>query len=147
VRYQSRQATCGAVALLNALSSLQHEVTEDQVVAASGIKDLTQGLGTKELKRAATALGYANGEIYEAREPHGWLFLLDCLHRGEPCIMAVDRDEHWVAAVGTLGKLVLVADAAHKDIIVAYDRAGMMARWHSGGRKPFYAISLARGGK
>jgi len=143
VRYQTTQATCAAAAVLNALSALEHVVSEDQVVAASGIKDTTKGMGEREIKRALTSLGYDHGEIYTASESHGWLFLRDALvFYGRPVIMAVDRDKHWVAAVGTLGERVALADGAHNDMMVYRPRASLMPRWHSGGRTGYYGIVI-----
>lgn len=140
MRYQSRQATCGAVAVLNALSALDHQVTEDQIVAASGLKDLTKGLGEREIKRALTALGYSYDEIHEAREPHAWLFLLDALRHGRPVVMVVDNDKHWVTAIGMLGPAVQIADPAHNDLVVGRTRARLMTRWGSEARKPWYGV-------
>lgn len=141
MRYQTTQATCGAAAVLNALSALEHAVTEDQVVAASGVKDPTKGLGEREIKRALTALGYGHSEIWTGDEPHGWHYLKEALvFEGRPVIMAVDRDRHWVSAVGVLGRRIAVADGAATDLVVYRPRELLMPFWSSGARKCYYGI-------
>lgn len=142
MRYQSRQATCGAVGIVNALGALDHSVTEDQVAAASGLRDLTRGLGEREIKRALTSLGYGHSEIWVAQEPHGWLFLRDELAHGHPVILVVDNDRHWVTAIGTLGKLVQVADGAHADLVSGKNREQLMKSWGSECRRPYYGIAV-----
>lgn len=144
VRYQSRQATCMASAIVNALSVLGHDVSEDQVVLASGMRDLTKGMGEKEGKRALQALGYEWDEIHVLQEPYGYFHLLDAMQHGRPTIMAVDQDRHWVVGLGTLGKSVLVADGAHNDHLLTYDRGALMVRWAGSGRRPYYGLAIAK---
>lgn len=144
VRYQSRQATCAANSVVNALSVLGHDVSEDQVVLASGMRDLTKGMGEREVKRALTALGYTWDEIHVAQEPYGYFHLLDALRHGAPVLLAVDSDTHWVSAVGTLGGAVLVADGANNDHVVSYDRPSLMSRWAGVSRRPYYGLAVRK---
>lgn len=142
-RYQTTQATCGATAVLNALSALEHQVTEDQVISASGIKDPTRGLGQREIKRALVSLGYSWSEIWTGNPQHAWLALRDSLtFRGRPVIMAVDVDRHWLAGVGCLGGRVALADGAHTDMVIFRDEAAVMGRWNSGARRGFYGLVI-----
>lgn len=148
MKFQSTQSTCGAAAIANALAALRRPVSEAEVIQASGLRDITQGMGPKDLKRALAKLGVGHTDLRHTSEPHGWLFLLDHLRQGEPVILAVDQDEHWVAAFGLLAGTVLVADGAHNDLVLAYDRSSLMARWGSGDRrKTYWGLAVVTGGK
>jgi hypothetical protein len=59
--------------------------------------------------------------------------LLCALSRARPVILCVDKLAHWVGAIGRLGERVMVADSAHHEIVLSYNRRDLMARWmHDG---------------
>ena len=80
-------------------------------------------------------------EIKETREDVGRLHLLDGLSRGEAAVLAFDGDTHWVAAIGTAGPRVLVADSDEHELVVALTPPELLLRWKAPTRrKRFYAI-------
>lgn len=129
MRYQSRKSSCGPAALCNALEAVGIVRTEDEI--GSLAKQSTDGTSSIHLRAAAEAIGVEVLNVSEQREEvAGWL-VESQLRAGNPGILVVDNDEHWVALIGMLNGTFIVADSADNDLLCFYSRNGLLDRWKS----------------
>lgn len=143
IRFQSTAANCGPAAVRNALLALGIPRSEEEIETLTGAT-AADGTGPKGILKALHAvLPSPPGVINEAREDVAILKLLAALQAGHPVICCVDNDEHWVAAVGTLGnQILLVADSADNELILAYSPENFLSRWEGPTRRPYYGCVL-----
>lgn len=127
MRYQSRKSSCGPAALANALESIGIERTEDELATLS--KQSVDGTSSSNLRKAAEAVGVETFGICEQRIETAKWALEYHLRSGNPAILVVDNDEHWVAVTGMLGDRVIVVDSADNDLLVYYTVARLLFRW------------------
>lgn len=143
MRFQSTASSCGPAAARNALLALGVTRSEAEIETLTGMT-AASGTSAKGILKALHAIlpdGAGPGVINETREDVALLRLLAALGAGHPVICCVDNDEHWVAAVGTLGRnILLVADSADAELILSYQPPEYLARWRGPGRKPFFGI-------
>src|SRR5690349_22488064 len=110
MRYQSRKSSCGPASLANALEAIGITRTEDELSTLS--KQDATGTSSINLRKAAEAVGVDTVVIAEQRtETAGWA-LNSYVSSGSPGLLIVDNDDHWVAVVGRLGGMFIVADPA-----------------------------------
>lgn len=94
----------------------------------------TDGTSPKRLVAAIRAVGRDPVVINERRAEVALLMLLSCLDQGRPGVLCVEDATHWVAAVGTLGPRVLIADPADNELVLSLTRTDLAAKWEHGGR-------------
>jgi ABC-type bacteriocin/lantibiotic exporter with double-glycine peptidase domain len=145
MRMQSTEATCGAMAVVNALAILGVSRTEDEVAVMAGTN--SSGTSTRGMLRALRLMGREPTRIEEKKEGYAILRLLAALNCGFPTIIAVDRGSHWVAAIGTLGAgsgiKVLLGDSGSLDLVVALTPTELAHRWRDArSAKPYEGIIL-----
>jgi ABC-type bacteriocin/lantibiotic exporter with double-glycine peptidase domain len=138
MRLQSTQANCGPASLHNALAALGISRTEDELIALCKTTG-TEGTSSKNLMGAVRAVGRHPLVVNERRAPIALLWLEAWLREGRPVILCVDDNSHWVTAVGALGSRLLVADPANNELVLAYDRVGLLERWESEAGR-FYGV-------
>lgn len=128
MKYQMRKSNCGPAALCNALEAIGIERTQDELGTLS--KQTAEGGTSKSnLIAAAEAVGVEVVNVSEQRsEVAGWC-LESALSSGHPAIIIVDNDEHYVAVVGKLGSVYIVADSADNDLLCFYSRDKLLERW------------------
>src|SRR5690349_23329730 len=118
MRMQDSQANCGPSALRNALAALGISRSGDELEKLCQT-DATQGTPVANVVRAARTIeGLEPRRIQETRADVALLQLLEALRAGRPVLLCVDNDSHYVAAVGTLGNRVLVADSADSELVL-----------------------------
>ncbi len=75
--------------------------------------------------------------------------VLSCLRgslmAGSVVMMLVDAWEHWVVAVGTLGKRILVVDPGDNELVISYTGEDLLSRWMYNGA--CNGILISRRGK
>jgi ABC-type bacteriocin/lantibiotic exporter with double-glycine peptidase domain len=111
LKYQRFDGSCGANAIVNALRCLGRKVDEVKVRKLAGATE--GGCDEDGLTYALECLGYQTpaGRILDCDFwPTSWDWLGHELWEGNPCILCIDRWQHWVVAVGMLGSKVILAD-------------------------------------
>lgn len=137
MRYQSTDHFCGPAAVANALRALGRNVTEMQVEAAvakahrKGEPKAVEGTSHIQIKKALEVMKYRYAEFSLAHAEAAWRTLRSYLLDGNPVMLSVDSDEHWICAIGIIGTRILVADAADSELVLSYDREEMLRRWGS----------------
>jgi len=141
---QSGLSSCGAAALSNALQALGWSGCGQEAVAALA-GTTSDGTGAGGLKRAARTLGATVGLISTRAGQDAWALLRAALLDGHAAVLAVDRDEHWVSAVGILGGRVLLVDPAMvvRPMLSTRTREVLLREWR-GKRGGYYAITVGR---
>lgn len=141
MQLQSAPHGCGPAAVVNALEALGLRAT--QAAVAKLARTDAEGTDEAGMKRALRLLGTRPEEISTQSRAAAWHMLCGALLMGYPLLMTVDRETHWVAAVGLLGGNVLIADSADGGIIRTLGRRALLERWASGGKRPsHYAIAV-----
>lgn len=142
MRMQASQHDCGPTALMNALRAIGIDRGIDEL---RKLTKATATAGTSE-RKLVTGIQKIQGvrpHPHRFRDPTLAIAVLrDRLRCGRPCILSVDEEEHWVAAVGLLGERVLVADSASADLVIAYTPERLLSRWDAGSEQSYYAIVL-----
>ena len=129
MRAQDHQYNCGPNALHNALAALgvRRSARELEVVCGTTAQD---GTSQTRLVEAARAIRGTKPWVLESGMPAPAIAMLrDALHRGRPAVLAVDRDEHYIAAIGMLGDRVLVADGANNEVVLSVPDYKLLLRW------------------
>lgn len=136
-------SSCGTSALSNALQAVGFDAPAEAALLelAGGTAD---GTGAAGLKRAASKLGAKVGRIATHEPGLAWAALTGLLAAGSSAILIYDVGQHWVSAVGLLGRRVLVVDPAMvvRPMIGTYDETTLMKDWRW--RREWYAITLTR---
>ena len=127
MRYQSRKSSCGPAALANALESIGIERTEDELGTLS--KQSVDGTSSINLRKAAESIGVETFHICEQRSEVAAWALEYHLKSGNPALLVVDNDEHWIAVTGMLGDRLIIVDSADNDLLVYYTMAKFLFRW------------------
>jgi predicted double-glycine peptidase len=151
---QSTQYTCGPCAIVNALAALGVEESERELMRMAEACPV-EGTNARKMLRTLRWLGYTPVSLSpkgrgrgagQDRHSVAWQALRDALASGYPAVLSVDRDEHWVAAVGVVGERVLVADSARGELVLSYDRQTLMARWRGkSSARPYYGVIVTKG--
>lgn len=128
MRQQSHQHSCGAVALCNAAEAVGVRITEDEAINLVGA-DPVEGTQPSGIKKALKKLDLT-ASIVKTKDPAlAYWTLVGALEHGNPAILLVDQDEHWVSAIGILGSRVVIADSADAGTVVITEYGRLMQRW------------------
>jgi hypothetical protein len=131
----------------NAMRALGRAMDEAKVVKKMGPGVEVYGTPEAQVKAALTKLA-AHGEAFQLVDAEvAWRYMRSWLVSGWPVALAVDEDEHWVAAIGVLGDRVLVADSADPELVLSYTRDQLLDRWRKPGDPPRYYGIVARPGR
>lgn len=146
MKLQNQLYNCGPVALYNCLEALGvYDILEETIAELAG-SDPVNGTNAAQMRRAVQKIGMHPFSIRASRDESAWRELCGALTLGTPTMLLVDKDEHWVAAVGMLGSdRVLVADGADGALVRSYFESELLERWR--GRKksaPFFGLIVSR---
>jgi ABC-type bacteriocin/lantibiotic exporter with double-glycine peptidase domain len=128
MRLQSTSFTCGPVAVVNAIAALDDTEFAEEVVRELAGTTATHGTNPRQIRQAIKKLGYTT-EKFDAPSHLAWRLLRGYLAEGIPVIMSVDKDSHWITAVGLIGERVLLADSADGETVVSRDAWSVLRRW------------------
>ncbi len=105
---QEKAYSCGPAALRAALYVHGKKATEAMVRRWAGTT--TDGTDEEGLKKAITHYKLRHKELktYSVREAID--LLKKNLRKGVPVVLCVDKEGHWITAVGMLGKKIIVFD-------------------------------------
>lgn len=109
---QERAYSCGPAALRSALYMMGHKVREATIrkVAGTVTRGKNQGTDEQGLIKAIEHYGH-NAEEFQCKNGHtSWVSLLRSLKKGHPVLLCIYNWDHWVAAIGTFGKRIIVFD-------------------------------------
>lgn len=94
----------------------------------------TTGTPTKNIIVAAAKIeGCSPVKIREKRRDIALLRLRGALDEGRPVLLSWNGGEHWVAAVGMIGRRYLIADAADNELVIPLEVDAVAERWCDGG--------------
>jgi ABC-type bacteriocin/lantibiotic exporter with double-glycine peptidase domain len=127
MRMQSSEANCGSTALSNALAAIGIKRGLDECEKLCGVT-AEQGTSVFKLIDVASTIR-RNPTVINCKDKYAYLVLCDGLRNGRSAILCVDENEHYVAAVGIIGKRVLVADSALNELVVSYSETKLLDRW------------------
>ena len=149
--YQKTGYTCGPASVRIAARVLGVQPWgEKRLAEAAGTTD--EGSDEDVIKRAILCQGltYDEKRCSSAKEfgYNVWYSLL----QGWPLVTCVDRWQHWVCVIGTVGDRLLVADPANygynlqQNGLLSLSKTAFMRRAFAGRiiAKPFYALAVAR---
>jgi ABC-type bacteriocin/lantibiotic exporter with double-glycine peptidase domain len=127
MKYQSRKSSCGPASLANALEAIGIERTEDELGTLA--KQDATGTSSINLRKAAEAVGVDTRVVAEQRWESAYWALNSFIGNGNPGLLIVDNDEHWVSVVGKLGDTFIVTDPADNDLLLFYSGTKLLERW------------------
>jgi hypothetical protein len=135
---QDSQANCGPFALKNALAAIGIERSAEELEKACKTS-ATKGTPTKNVVGAVKSIdGCTPVLIRERKRDIALLRLRGALDEGRPVLLVwADGEgnpgEHWVAAVGMLGRRYLIADAAENELVLSLGVEEVAGKWCDGG--------------
>lgn len=107
---QHNNWSCGPYALKHAMLAYGIDIDPEIVMRKShSIKDY--GTTAHGLAKGAKSFGMTLSEITEFSEKKAKQLLLMFLKRKIPLLLSVDKDEHWIAAIGYKKKKIIIADS------------------------------------
>lgn len=146
---QDKEWSCGAAAIKNVCAELKLDIDEQEIMELAD----TDAEGTDEdgMLNALHTIGLKTEVLHTDDPVEAWETLIMYVASGFPCILCVDKWDHWVAATGTDGDKVLIQDSelTRKNVEVNgvhyYSELDLMPRWeYTGDEKAFYAIACSR---
>lgn len=123
MRQQDDEEGCGPTSLSNYLEARHGVRTLTKEACATICKTDYTGTDERRMRAALKSLGETPVTIRSYAE------LIGRLVQGHPVMLVVDKDTHWVCAIGMLGTTVIVADPA--TTTEAHTKARLMERWTS----------------
>lgn len=148
MRYQLRSYSCGPASVVNALLAVGKRAGERSARAASGCDE--SGTDHNGVIAALRQFGLTVHEFNDNSRSRAWTWLHGSLSQGRPVILATDKWQHWVTAVGTLGDRVVIVDATNSVWNVRENgthlmpRLSLLKRWRGAGEGSYYGISAGR---
>jgi hypothetical protein len=93
-----------------------------------------------------TATPHSSADVATA-----WAFVRSNAMEGRPTLICIDQWRHWVAVIGAVGNLVIIADPIDtksnraENGIHALSRPRLLRRWRCRDeQQPFYAIAMGK---
>lgn len=147
MRYQRMPYTCGPAAISNALKCFGHHYRESTVVKHCKTS-VESGTDENRLMEGIRSLGWQATEMQFKNGKEAYRFLCQIVSHS-PAIICVDKDQHWIAAIGRTGRRVIVVDS--KNTEANYKENGthvpspaeLIARWRSP-ENIYYGIIIHR---
>jgi ABC-type bacteriocin/lantibiotic exporter with double-glycine peptidase domain len=148
VQLQSDKFSCGAFAIANALEAIGHCV-DTRAVAELALTHPVRGTSERGVRRALDLLGYRTypiSAVGPGAATQAAIALRGALAIGHPVLLVVDRGEHWVAAVGILGRRFLVVDSSASALVRVVDSVDLTRWWRDRDartrRQVYYGVAL-----
>lgn len=148
MRYQKTCYSCGAAAVVNALKCFGRNVAERIVRPLAGTTE-EDGTGEDGIVEALGSLGYSSKIFSSDKKKESLSNLRKELDEGNPVIIVVDKDTHWVTVVGRIGKKFLIFDSTRTQVnikengIVILGEREIFNRWTQG-EQGFFGIVVKK---
>ena len=110
MKIQETNWDCGACAVLNALRCYNDRISSKKVRKACN-SDPQKGTDEKDLVNGIAALGYVGHAFNHNKVGQAWEMLKENLSSGKPVILNVDKEQHWVTAIGIINDHVIIFDS------------------------------------
>jgi ABC-type bacteriocin/lantibiotic exporter with double-glycine peptidase domain len=145
MRYQSRKSSCGPGSLANALEAIGVVRSEDELAVMT--HQTTEGTSSINLRKAVESIGLEVVNISEQRASVASWAIGHYVRSGNPGLLVVDNDTHWVAVVGMLGEHFIVVDGADNELVLYYSLDALVERWKNDNNKfsGFFIIKDSNG--
>lgn len=147
MKYQKTNYTCGPAALSNALRYFGIAIEEEEIKPKT--KTDKEGTDDYDLMAGIKKLGFIPKEI-STKKPGEAYALLTTILKTNPVILAVDEDEHYVAAIGLAGgrPICFDSDGEDKEVrkemgVLVYSEEDLLERWKNK-EGEFYGIVIYR---
>jgi predicted double-glycine peptidase len=135
MKQQDSVDSCGPTALANGLEAYHGRATLTPQACATLCKTDCTGTDERRMRAAIKGLDMQAVTIRSYHELMGRLTL------GDPVLLVVDGDSHWVTAIGLLGARVVLADPADGGLVTLLDAKDLLERWRGlNGR--YYGLAL-----
>lgn len=146
MKLQDSKANCGPVALANALESMGHIRSVDEMSKLCRTS-ATNGTSPASLVKAVATLkepcDLRESLVIKSNNSVGaWAVLAQAVQSGRAAVLLVDGGDHYVSVVGLQGLRAIVVDSADEGLIVVADEEELMDWWHAGGRFPYWGVVL-----
>lgn len=102
--------TCGPASIRNALRCLGLRCSEKKIAQLCGTSSY-RGTSGRKMIIGLQALGFKVNRINLRDRKKALQNLASALRRSSPVILCVDRDDHWITAIGQLGERVIIFDS------------------------------------
>ena len=135
MKQQDSVDSCGPTALANAMEAIHGKRTLTPQACAALCKTDYTGTDERRMRSAIKSLDY------QALTIRTWPELVGRLTLGDPVLLVVDQDTHWVTAIGMLGARVILADPADGGLVTVLDARELMARW-TGASGRYYGLAI-----
>jgi len=143
MRLQDSQANCGSTAVKNALCALGIDRSTEECELLCGTTAI-QGTPPRRMIKGLESIHELDVQVIsEHRKEIALLLLCESLRDGRPVILLVDKNEHWIAAIGLLGDRIIIADGADNELVTSYNTDGISGRWvGTSKRQTYYGIRI-----
>lgn len=145
---QEENWDCGACAVLNALRCYGDRISLMKVRKACNT-DPQKGTNESDIVNGLAALDYVGHAFNENKVGKAWEVLTNNLSLGNPVILCVDNEQHWVTAIGMMGEYVIIFDSLNtiKNLaeqgVHVLSRRVLGKRWQDANSK-FYGIAVVK---
>src|SRR5882757_8272911 len=115
MRMQSSEANCGSTSLHNALNAIGVTLSLE---ACERVCNTTATSGTNVygiIDAIVTIRGDSKPVVLNKESPNNLFILSHMLTIGRPAVLCIDDNDHYVAAIGLLGRRVIIADSASNE--------------------------------
>ena len=152
MRFQTTGYNCGPNAVDNALEAYGEHYRDEEATMRL-CRTTSRGTGEIKIREALKKRRHKTRAWNTTDQDQAIDKLFNALINGWPVILAVDRDEHWVAAMGVLGTEVIAVDSENsycnreRNGIHYYSRAQLLRRWRNKKGKYFGLVVFPRGYK
>lgn len=144
--YQNNNFTCGSAAIVNALQCYGRNVSFTRT--SKLFSDPQNGTNEFGIAQGLAYWGHPSLAINETKVKVGWLSIYNAVLKGNPSILCVDSNQHWIAVVGVCGEKIVTFDSSNtiKNSSVGgihlYTRRSLSKRWKSKENKMYGFIVL-----
>lgn len=150
MRYQARPWSCGPAALVNAFRAIGLKYSESRLRSIAGSSQ-EHGTDEKQLIMTIRMIGMSVVEHSGSDKNAAWAFIRSSIMDGRPCLICIDRWQHWVSIIGMIGNRVIVCDSSNsarnisENGIRSLSRSQLLKSWACPGEDlPFYGMSIGK---
>lgn len=108
MKIQRDDFSCGVNALINALGAMGKHISESEARKNSGTTS-RDGVTQFGILQVIDRIGF-NHKIIEAPFKEAHKYLIEHLETGNSAVILTENSNHWEAAIGVLGKRIIVFD-------------------------------------
>lgn len=133
--------------VLNAARALGKVLKEADVRAHTAT--IEQGTTEHGIKNALERLGFSHADFTFSVGDRTWLVIQESIKAGNPVILSVDNQDHWIVAIGVVGDRLVVFDSwfakwnRNENGVHVMTKAQVI-KWMRYGENQFYGMCVSR---